>query len=106
MGFAVAEDLRGLSRLSDTAARVGIAVQDTGRAMESLSQLPVVGEQIAPAAKSVTEAGASAIESAEETRASVRRTSVLLGLSIALMPTLPVALFYLPRRRAVRRERR
>lgn len=106
MGVAVAQDIRGLIELSDTVITVGRAVEDTGGAVSSLGSVPLVGDRVGPVGESVTQAGRSAVESGVSSRDSVRRTGTLLGLSIALIPTLPVLLGYVPRRVAVIRRRR
>jgi hypothetical protein len=54
----------------------------------------------------VEAAGRDAVASAREARSSARRVGVLLGISIALIPTTPVLLLYVPRRLRVARERR
>lgn len=106
MGASVAQDVRGLIELSDTVTAVGRAVDETGGVVESLDGVPLLGERVAPVGRSIAEAGRAAVESGEQSRASVRRTATLLGLSIALIPTLPVLVVYLPRRVAAVRRRR
>ena len=102
-GVLVAQEVRGLAELSDTAGRLGEAVVTVGETVESL---PLVGAQVAEPAGQVRDAGADAIASARSARASARRVGVLLGVSIAAIPSLPVLLFYLPARIGTARERR
>jgi hypothetical protein len=106
LGVAVAQEVGGLAGLSDTAGEVGQAVEQTGGAIGTLSDVPLVGDRVGEAGETVSEAGRSAVASARESRESVERTSTLLGMSIALIPTIPVVLAYLPRRLAARRTRR
>lgn len=98
MGAAVAQDLRGLSHLSDTVSSVGRAAVDTADTLRELEQLPIVGEDLSRSAASIEEAGRRAIESGQESRSSVNRTSILLALSIALIPSSTALLIYLPGR--------
>lgn len=98
MGLAVAQDIRGLRHLSQTVSSVGLAAEDTGRALRALSQLPLVGDEVAVSAASIEQAGARAIESGRRSRRSIDRTSILLGISIILIPIAPVLLIYLPPR--------
>lgn len=96
MGVAVGQDLRGLSHLSDTVTSVGRAAVDTAETIRSLEQIPVVGEEVGQSATSIEEAGLAAIESGRRSRSSVNRTSLLLALSIALIPSSTALLIYLP----------
>lgn len=102
-GVLVAQEVRGLAELSDTASQLGQAVVTVG---ETVQALPLIGAQVAEPAGAVREAGADAVASARSARASARRVGVLLGVSIAAIPSLPVLLFYLPSRIGIARERR
>jgi hypothetical protein len=103
MGLAVANEVRGLAELSDTVGSVGRAVTSTGEAIRSL---PLIGDQVAAPADEVSAAGRDAVASAAGARESARRVGVLLGVSIALIPTLPLLALYLPARIGGARERR
>jgi hypothetical protein len=103
VGLVLAHEVRGLSRVSDTAERSGraaMAVADTVRA------LPVIGDQVDEPAAQVHDAGADAVASARAARATARRSGWLIGVSIAAIPSLPVLLLYLPARVGAARERR
>jgi hypothetical protein len=106
VGVAVALEIRGLARLSDTVGAVGRAAQQTGEALSSLDGLPLVGDRTRDSAKLIRAAGDSAIQSARESRESVDTTSVLLGISLAVIPSIPVLLLYVPQRVSLGRERR
>jgi hypothetical protein len=99
-GISVGHEVRRLADLSDTGVQLGQAVVDIG---DAVGGLPLVGGQLGG---SVRAAGREAIASAESTRTRTRRLGLLLGASIAIIPNLPLLLFYLPRRIAVERERR
>lgn len=102
-GVLVAHEVRGLAELSDTAGKTGRAVIAVGDAVQAL---PLVGAQFDEPADAVRAAGADAVASARSARASARRVGLLLGVSIAAIPSLPVLLLYLPARIATARERR
>ena len=106
VGVTVALEIRGLARLSDTVGAVGRAVERTGAAIGSLDGLPLVGARTEESARAIREAGNSAVRSARESRDSVDTTSVLLGISLATIPSVPVLLLYLPQRLSLARERR
>lgn len=103
MGVAVAREVRGIGDVGDTVARLGVAVTEVGGVV---SELPLIGDQVAEPAEAVTAAGREAVASSRGARESADRVSLLLGLSIALIPSSPVLLLYIPRRLAIRRERR
>jgi hypothetical protein len=102
-GVLVAGEVRRLAELSDTADRLGEAVVTVG---ETVGSLPLIGAQVSEPADRVRRAGADAVASARAARASARRVGVLLGVSIAAIPSLPVLLLYLPARIVAARERR
>jgi hypothetical protein len=106
VGVTVALEIRGLARLSDTAGAVGRAIERTGAALSSLDGLPVIGDRTSEPAAAIREAGESAIRSARESRSSVDTSSILLGISLAVIPSVPVLLLYVPQRLSVARERR
>jgi hypothetical protein len=68
--------------------------------------VPLVGDRIAETAAPVREAGDNARRSALQSRQAAHDLSWLLGVAIALLPTLPVLGLYLPARVALVRDRR
>ena len=66
----------------------------------------MVGDRLAEPAASLERAGRQAVESAEASRRNARRVGVLVGLSIAVIPTLPVLVLYVPERVVFARDRR
>ncbi len=105
LGLSVAHEVRGLSELSDTVSTIGSAVDEVGRTLGGVGSLPLVGDLIRPAER-IQQAGRSALESGRSSRDSVRDLSLLLGLAIAVIPSVPVLGFYLPLRVARVREAR
>jgi hypothetical protein len=106
LGFLVAREVRHLRELSDTVVVGGVAVEETGDLLASLEGVPFVGSQVADVAERVREAGRSAQASGAASRDSTQNLSVLLGLSIGLIPTLPLLGLYAPLRVAWTRETR
>jgi hypothetical protein len=96
LALFVARGIRDLRDLSTTVAEAGIAIEATGRAVESLAGLPYVGDDIEQAGGRTAEAGRSAQESGRSSRESTETLSILLGLAIALVPTVPVLTLYAP----------
>lgn len=104
VGLLVAREVRGLTDLSRTVTAAGYALQEAGGALGSLQGVPFVGEDLDAVAERTERAGRSARESGRSSRESVESLSVLLGISIALAPSLPLIALYLPMRLAWIRE--
>jgi hypothetical protein len=103
MGVTVGHEVRGLGELNGTVERLGRAVTDVGGV---IGALPLVGERAAGPAEEISGAGRDAVASAGEARSNARSVGLLLGISIALIPSSPVLLLYIPRRISLARERR
>jgi len=107
LALQVAQEVRGLAELSTTVSRVGTAVEESGRLLSGFENLPFgVGDRLDEPARRIEEAGRSAVSSGNSSRDSVESLSLLLGLALAVIPSLPVFGFYLPLRLGYVRERR
>lgn len=106
IGVTIGREVRELARLSDTVVSLGQATQSAGAAITGLEGLPVVGDALREPARRIRQAGADAVASGRQSRRSADRLGVLLGISVALIPSLGLLVVYLPRRVAVVRERR
>lgn len=95
-----------LRSLSNTVVKAGTAVDTTGKALQGIGDIPFVGGRVHTLADQVRAAGQSAVASGRSSRGSVLTLSVLLGIAIGLIPTIPVLALYLPLRLAWRREQR
>lgn len=108
----VAQDVRGLTDLSDTVVTSARALDQTAEALttveKTLNDIPFVPEirDIEDLRRAVAATARDARVSARSSREHVERLSLLLGFSIALAPTLPVLAVYLPLRRTWQRGRR
>jgi hypothetical protein len=105
MGVLVAGQVRALSDLGRTVTTAGAAVEQSGHLIGRLQGLPLIGEDAGRSAGQVVEAGREAQRSGRASRRSVRRLAVLLGVTIAVLPSAPLAV-YLPWRLRMRKERR
>jgi hypothetical protein len=103
VGIQVAQEVRGLAELSTTVGSVGHALTSVA---DTIRALPLIGGKLAGPAGDVQHAGRDAVASARTARANARSVGTLLGISIALIPSLPVLILYLPPRVAGARERR
>ena len=93
-----------LSELGDTVSNSGSAIGSAGRALESLGDIPVIGDRPAEVGRETSEAGADIEGRGVQVKGQLRQLSILLGLSITLIPITPVAGLYLPLRVSRRRE--
>lgn len=104
LGIRVGDEMRGLADLSETVIRSGVAVTESAEALDSISNVPFVGGQVDEAISRAREAGESARASGRSSERSVQNLSILLGLAIAIIPSLPIVGFYVPVRLSLVRE--
>jgi hypothetical protein len=105
LAVQVAIEVRGLRDLSDTVTKTGVAVRESGEALERLEGLPLVGEELRDPAERIRRAGASAVESGESSRESIRDLSILLAIAIGLIPSVAALGLFLQLRASPRRPR-
>ena len=101
-----AYEVSGLRALSHTVVKAGTATESTGHALAAVGHLPFVGGRISQLADQAVAAGASARKSGASTATTVDQLAVLLGIAIALIPTVPLLALYVPLLLGWRRERR
>jgi hypothetical protein len=99
LGIQVRNEVRGLTELSDTVEAVGNTLDQAGRQLDTLKGLPFVGNRIHEVGQQLAVAARSAIHSGESSRSHVNSLSVLLGVAVAVAPTLPLVVLYVPMRR-------
>lgn len=83
-------ELWQLAYLGATVAESGQALDSAGSALERLGSVPVVGDATAELGAEVRANAADIVVGAAEAQESMRRLAVLLGLTIAIVPTVPV----------------
>jgi hypothetical protein len=101
-----AYEVAALRNLSHTVVKAGAATESTGHALAAIGHLPFVGGQIAHLSAQAIAAGASARASGASTASTVDHLAVLLGIAIALIPTVPLLALYLPLALSWRRDRK
>ena len=89
MGLWVDHEIEGLTVLSDTVVRSGQAIHQTADGLGSLGTLPLVGERIVELERRVQAQADLAIASGRSSRSNIAHLAVLIGVSVALMPTVP-----------------
>jgi len=100
-----AYEVASLRALSHTVVKAGAATESTGHALQLVGHLPFVGGQISQLAAQAVAAGASARASGASTAATIDHLAVLLGIAIALIPTVPLLALYVPLLIGWRRDR-
>lgn len=100
-----AYEVAALRTLSHTVVKAGAATESTGHALAAVGHLPFVGGRISDLAAQAIAAGASARSSGAATATTIDRLAVLLGIAIALIPTVPLLALYVPLRLSWRRDR-
>ncbi|MDQ1741593.1 MAG: hypothetical protein QOE53_3245 [Pseudonocardiales bacterium] len=105
LGYTAGRALDRVSEVTRSAEGAGAAVVRTGESIRDVD-VPVVGPVFKDAGDSVIQAGRDAQAQARDSGNSVRRASILLGLAIWLVPSLPLLLVYAPVRIARGRDTR
>ncbi len=96
MGVFVFHEVKGLMTLSNTMVTAGQAVDKTGTALGTLKSIPFVGDRIGALEREIHATARSAIASGRSSRKNIQNLSVLLGLSVGLIPTIPLLALYAP----------
>jgi hypothetical protein len=103
MGVWTRHEVQTLRKLSGTVVTSGRAVKQTGDALQGLGGIPFVGADVARVGRQVSTAGVSAQSSGRQSRTAVQSLSNLLGISIALIPTVPMLALFVVTLRLIRR---
>ncbi|HWC11731.1 MAG TPA: hypothetical protein VG455_10955 [Acidimicrobiales bacterium] len=106
LGLLTAVQVRRLAAVSDTIVDSGRALDTAGRALEQLGGLPVVGQTTSRLADRVRVAASDIEDEGRASREAIGRLSVLLGVSLVLVPVTSVLVARVPDRLALRRDRR
>ena len=102
----VHRDLRHLSELSDAAIAAGEALTTTADALEVVAGIPFVGGSIPELEDQVRTAARRTTVAGRQSRDDLESYATAITLAIAVGPTVPPLLFYLPLRLRWRRDRR
>ena len=104
LGFWFASEIRDLRSLPTTLGTAGKGLENAGVALEGLPSI-VGGESVERVGSDARQAGAQARASAIDAREGLDTLSTLTGLTVALVPTGALLMFYVPLRVASRRTR-
>lgn len=95
-----------LTSLSGSTEDAGRALQSAGSALQGLSDAPIIGDRTSAIGDRVVATATSIVDSGIRAGTSIRSLSVLIGLTVAVAPSGPVLLFYVPARIGRARELR
>lgn len=93
-----------LSALGDTIVQSGRTLDSAGRTLQEAGDLPLIGEWPQRLGDQVRATAADIVLRGRESAAYGRQLAVLLGVTVALAPVVPVLAPYLPARIIRRRE--
>jgi hypothetical protein len=96
-GYTAGRALDRVSEVTRSAEGAGVAVIHTGESIRDVD-VPVVGTVFKDAGDQVIDAGRAARAQARDSGTSVHRASILFGLAVWLVPSLPLLLTYGPAR--------
>jgi hypothetical protein len=104
IGVAVSRDIASLAELSDNTVTVGTALRGSGQTIARLGEIPLFGERLADVGRRIERSGREVQASGISARTNIDHLSKLLGTSLAIVPTVPLVLLYLPFRLGRARE--
>jgi hypothetical protein len=106
IGYTLGRTVNELSRLSDGVIGAGEGVSDAAGALDGLTDVPVIGAGIEEVAARIDAIGRGTVQKGEASKDTIFNVSLLIGLVVALGPTLPLIAIWLVIRGPLARERR
>jgi hypothetical protein len=98
VGLLAAHEIRSLQTLSQTMVKSSAALDQAGRAIETIGAIPLVGRGPKELGRQVRDTAVSVRESGRISRQNIRNLSVLLAIAIVGIPITPVLFTYAPLR--------
>ncbi len=106
IGYTLGRTVNELSGLSDGVIGAGEGVSDAAGALEGFADVPLIGGGIGEIAERIDAIGQGTVQKGEASKDAIFNVSLLIGLVIALGPTLPLIAVWLVIRAPLARERR
>lgn len=106
VGYAVGDTVNGLSGLSDGVIGAGQGVSDAAGALTGITDVPLVGGSVEAIADRIDALGQGTVQKAEASKDVIFNVSLMLGLLIALAPSVPPIAVWLVIRSPLARDRR
>jgi hypothetical protein len=105
LGVTVGSFVERLGAVGDGLEDAGRAIDRAGVAVGQLSDVPLVGEGFSDVAAEIRGVGRDTVARGRSVEDDADRLALLIGMSLALAPTLPVLAVWLPPRVSRERER-
>jgi hypothetical protein len=105
LGVAVGSFVERLGAVGDGLEDAGRAIGRAGEAVGQLSDVPLVGEGFSEVAAEIQGVGQDTVTRGQSVEEDVDRLALLVGMALALGPTLPIVALWLPPRVSRERER-
>lgn len=106
VGIAVGTFVERLGAVGDGLEDAGLAIERAGEAVGQLADVPLVGEGFATMAAEIQGVARDTVARGRSVEEDVDRLALLVGMSLALAPTIPVLAIWVPPRVTRERERR
>lgn len=106
VGLALGRTVNELSGLSDGVIGAGDGVSDAAGALGGLADLPVIGGSIEAVADRIDAIGQGTVQKGEASKDVIFNVALVIGLVVALGPTVPPIAVWLLIRAPLTRERR
>lgn len=94
-----------IAGIGDTISTSGQALDSAGQAINTVADVPFVGNSAGDLAKQIVGTSGEIQSRGQEVKGELHQLSILLGIFLILAPILPVLGIYIPARRARGRER-
>lgn len=106
IGYTLGRTVNELSGLSDGVIGAGEGVSDAAGALGDFADVPLIGGGIDAIADRIDAIGQGTVQKGEASKEAIFNVSLLIGLVIALGPTVPLLAVWLVIRAPLARERR
>ena len=106
IGYTLGRTVNELSGLSDGVIGAGQSVSDAAGALEDLAEVQLIGGGIKEIADRIDAVGQGTVQKGQASKDAIFNISLLIGLVIALGPTIPLIAVWLVIRAPLTRERR
>lgn len=106
IGYTLGRTVNELSGLSDGVIGAGEGVSDAAGALGDFADVPLIGGGIDAIADRIDAIGQGTVQKGEASRDAIFNVSLLIGLVVALGPTVPLLAVWLVIRAPLARERR
>jgi hypothetical protein len=106
LGITVGTFVERLGAVGESVEGAGHAIHRAGDAVGRLSEVPLVGEGFGAVANEIRTIGNETVENGRSVEQDIDTLALLIGVGLAVGPTLPVLAVWIPPRMSRERERR